>query len=113
MLHPMLKKGKGDTIYRYYYCNIIDDEEARKELERRAALTCLGLTRRKQELEDLAERGDEIRAEQEKRLQEIEKHAEERLRKEQKQQQEKIQRAREQAKINPDGKLPEGQYSLF
>ncbi|MGC2430015.1 MAG: hypothetical protein WA393_03150 [Nitrososphaeraceae archaeon] len=112
ILHPMLKKLKGDTIYRYHYYNIIDDEEARKEMRRRAALNCLGLTRTIQKLQDLAERGDEIQAAREKRYQEIEKSAEERRMKEQKQQQEKIQREREHTKINPDGKLPDGQASL-
>ena len=36
LLHPMLKKINGDTIYRYYYYNIIYDEEAVREINRRA-----------------------------------------------------------------------------
>lgn len=113
MLYPMLKKLKGDTIYRYYYYNVIDDEDAQKEVHRRYARNSLGLTRSIQELEDIAERGEEIRAAQEKRFQEIMARAKEAETKEQKQQQERIQREREQTKINPDGKLPDGQSSLF
>jgi hypothetical protein len=55
----------------YYHYNIIDDEEAQKQQELRAARVVLGLDRSIQELQHMAEHSEELERQRQQRYDEI------------------------------------------
>jgi len=82
VLAGLYRKLKNEPVGRWYYWNVIDDDEAMDEVNRFNYKMWLGLTRAQQENQDIIEHSEEIKAELDRHIQEIENRVKEADRKE-------------------------------